>query len=147
MNRLIFASLALALTACGHTCQCNTEQAEAVPERRITRGAESATAPSDVSRSLAGTLHYTEVPHTMSVEAYLGVAFRVETGSESVALRPAGAVTEAALQALDGKQVRLTCIPRPPTKPNLYEQYPLGPDGEPMARPSFCELQTIEAVE
>ena len=105
--------------------------------------AEPETAPSEAtqgaSRELEGTLTYTRLPETKSVEAYEGIEFRVA----GTAVEPSEAVSRDVLMGLDGKSVTVRCTMRTPPPPARHESYPVGMDGRALPRPDRCTVSSI----
>ena len=98
--------------------------------------------PEDVT-TLRGKLSFEEIPPVKSMRAYEGVEFRLKTASgEELPLTP-GAVTRERLIQLHGKEVTLKTRLQQPRKPSPMEQAPVGPGGEPLARPARHEVLKI----
>jgi hypothetical protein len=100
--------------------------------------------PPSAERRLEGQLAYTPLPQTKSVEAYLGVEFTLDTGTEKVVLDDSDAVPRARLEAAAGKRATVVCKMRPGTVPDPNESYPMNPDGTPMKRPDVCVVSSLE---
>lgn len=158
MSRLSYGLVFLALAtapACSSTRStpdaARAEPAEpAMAEPVRAEPAAPATEPADpspmaASLSYSGKLTYTELPATKSVEAYLGVEFTLTTASGPVVLDSSDNVSHDALIALDGKTIEVQCSPRRPRPPSPDESYPMGPDGQPLARPTKCVVYSVQA--
>lgn len=123
----------------------NAEAALKELSAKSTGGPETTAETAGGERRLEGTLRYTELPKTRSVEAYLGVEFVLTDadGAEHV-LAPSSAVSHETLVAADGKAVAVTGRWVEPTPPDPNSSYPTGADGEPLERPAHYEVQTLE---
>ncbi|MEM7159040.1 MAG: hypothetical protein AAF799_39750 [Myxococcota bacterium] len=105
------------------------------------------TEPADGSVEHEGTLEYTPLPQTKSMEAYMGVEFTLHhADGEETVLGASEAVTHEALEAAAGKTVRVGCIPQEATPPDPQESAPIGPDGAPLDRPGQCVVQRLEEL-
>jgi hypothetical protein len=94
-------------------------------------------------QQLEGRLSYTELPRRKSVEAYLGVEFRLQTSNGEVVLASSETVTRDALVAAHGKDIKITCTMRAARVPEPYESYPTEMDGRPMKRPDTCVVSAL----
>lgn len=99
--------------------------------------------PDGVVTTLRGTLRYTPVPATMSVEAYLGEELVLVEGDRRWVLSESEKVSRQTLVGLDGKAVTLTALRVPPTAPSPMEAAPLGPDGAPMMRAERWQVLAV----
>lgn len=93
-----------------------------------------------------GTLHYSEPPRTMSVEAYQHVEFSLQTPERTLNLAPSQRVSWEDLKAAQDRQVKLCCVWRAGATPSANEAAPLGPDGQPLARPAKCEVTVLTPI-
>lgn len=125
--------LAVALGACTHTSPTPGEGEAATPVAPV----ESPATDGRVHRS--GVLSYKELPHTMTFEDYDGVEFWID----GQPVEPSETVPRDGLVLLNGKRVAAECVMRVPGKPNLYEQYPVGPDGGPLPRSPRCTIKAV----
>lgn len=92
---------------------------------------------------LEGRLIHTPLPAEKSVEAYLGVEFKLRIANRHFVLSPSDKVTRADLLAAKDTEVKLTCIMRRGSVPDHYESYPTEPDGSPMKRPDTCQVTSL----
>ena len=90
--------------------------------------------PDGVVTTLRGTLRYTPIPASMSVEAYLGEELVLTDGDRRWVLTESAQVSRQTLVGLDGKVVSLTAQWVAASAPSPMEAAPLGPDGKPLAR-------------
>lgn len=93
-----------------------------------------------------GTLRYSEPPRTMSVEAYQHVEFSLQTPERTLNLAPSQQVSWEELKAAQGRQVNLCCVWRAGATPSANEAAPMGPDGQPLARPAKCEVTVLTPI-
>jgi hypothetical protein len=92
---------------------------------------------------LTGTLRWNKGPATMTVQNFKQGEFSLETGTGSVTLVPTEAVLKAELERWAGKKVEVSGARRAAPAPRRDEQYPMGPDGAPLARDPLFEVRTI----
>ena len=93
-----------------------------------------------------GTLKYTPLPPTMSVEAYMGVEYTLESEGGKVVLGASESVNAEALEAMDGKNVTVKCTKEaaaPPEDDNMA--HPIDQEGEALPRPQKCLVSSITA--
>ncbi len=102
-------------------------------------------APADgEERRYTGVLHYTELPKTKSVEAYMGREFSLDTrGHGQLNIKASATVAEEQLRALDGATVSVRVRYHPESKPTQGEPAPMGADHTAMAWPSYFEVLEI----
>lgn len=93
-----------------------------------------------------GMVHYSEAPRTMSVEAYQHVEFSLQTPERTLNLAPSQRVSWEDLKAARDRQVKLCCVWRAGATPSANEAAPMGPDGQPLARPSKCEVTVLTPI-
>lgn len=143
----VFTGLWFGLAACGGA---RTEPpAESVAIKSEPVAAPAVTASSQgVSKTLVGTLRFTEAPMTMSLEAYNHVPFRLEVdGGASEALSSTAAVSDEALKALDGKRVEVEVTWEEPQAPSDNEAHPIDPmTGEGEKRPGRWLVSKVHEV-
>lgn len=95
-----------------------------------------------------GILRYRPIPEGVKSErAYLGDALVVEPADGSpVVIRAGAAVSEAELQALDGRQVEVRGALHPASAPDPHESYPTLPDRSPVPRPAWLEVTAYSPI-
>lgn len=103
--------------------------------------------------TVKGTLKFTELPKTKSVEAYLGKEFTLtDAMGKAHNLKASDTVSRDTLKSHDGKVLEVTCVPFEAKAPNPMEAAPMegsGPKGgksKPMKRPGGCTVITIVSV-
>lgn len=128
---------ALGLTAC--SASNPTTPDAAVPTGPVP------TSPPDLApgeRRLEGQLAYKPLPTEKSVEAYLGVEFTIDIGTEKVVLGASDTVSRESLEAAAGKRATVVCTMRPGAVPRPEESYPMEGD-QPMKRPDVCVVRSL----
>lgn len=90
-----------------------------------------------------GRIAYEPIEPVKSIHSYMGDEFRLVARGTSLVLTPTDAVPRDALIAAAGKTVSLRCTLRAPVAPSPMEQFPMGPDGRPLARPATCAVYEI----
>ncbi len=141
--RLSISALAL-LTGCAASPD---GPAPADPARSPTTRAAHPPAREGATR-LSGRLEYRELPQTRSVAAYLGVEFALtdDAGQEQV-LEPSDDVPREELVSHHGRRVEVTGEWYVPPPPPPGSEYPVGPDGEPMARPGRYRVLSLVTLD
>jgi hypothetical protein len=94
-------------------------------------------------RTLSGTLRYTPIPPTKSMEAYMGVEFVIEDGADKHVVSETAKVSRETLEGLADKKVEAKGVFAKGAKPCPYESYPTGMNGEPLERPGRYHLISI----
>jgi hypothetical protein len=90
-----------------------------------------------------GVLEYKELPRTRSVAAYMGVEFTLKAEGEETVLAASKAVSRETLIEQHGKRIKVKCTLRAPEPPDPRSQYPTGPDGAPLQRPTTCVVDEL----
>ncbi|KIG18723.1 hypothetical protein DB30_07738 [Enhygromyxa salina] len=95
--------------------------------------------------TVTGTLTYTELPRTKSVEAYLGKEFTlVDAKGTEHNLKSSDTVSHEELVGRSGHTVTVTCTPYPERQPQPHEQAPMGAPGQgTMPRPAGCTVTAL----
>jgi hypothetical protein len=73
------------------------------------------------------------------------VEFTLATDDGTVENLSAGDLHDE-LEALDGKRVKVTCVPYAPSPPEPGYAAPLGSDGEPMEHPGGCSVTAVSKL-
>ena len=94
-------------------------------------------------KTLAGTLRFTPIPPTKSVEAYMGVEFVIEDGADKHVVSETAKVSRETLEGLADKKVEAKGVFAKGAKPCPHESYPTGMNGEPLERPGRYHLVSI----
>jgi hypothetical protein len=90
-----------------------------------------------------GLLAYSEPPRAMSVEAYRHVEFWLHTNERKFALGTSQTVTGEQLKAARDREVSLCCVWTAGPAADVNEAAPMGPDAQPLARPSRCAVVSL----
>ncbi|MBA3549650.1 MAG: hypothetical protein H0T76_24495, partial [Nannocystis sp.] len=91
------------------------------PAPAAATSAEAAPADGE-ERRYTGVLHYTELPKSKSVEAYMGREFSLDAGGDgSLNIKASAAVSEEQLRALDGATITVRARYHPASKPDPME--------------------------
>ena len=154
---------ALALTACNGEKRAplsNTDTTAADPphSRPQPTAAEPAppneTQPAEPTESVTMIGKVIKRPWSKTLESWRARGsdyFVIQTDDgESTILRPSDQVTVEALEAANGKKMRVTGtkVPLKPYRPsNHMEQYPMGSDGQPEPTGGGIRVMSLEAIE
>lgn len=96
--------------------------------------------------TLRGTIRYTPIPPTKSIESFLGQDLALIDGGSTWDLCGSKAVSEELLVGLAGKRVEITAEHIPARAPNPMEQAPMVGPRELMERPETWRVLSVQEI-